>query len=302
MSLGKYLPEWTLTQGGYEEEYTKDGYTVYFASARCHGDDPKPKFMYYVTHDKKVIFTDFFYCDDFKQDRYKVMNEVRDKISQITGMKMEELKEPTEQEEIENIKKSLEYLTVKKHDCNFLKQLQDKENPGRSELTKAIENNDLVSVKYLLNENSGIQNKQAMLGHAMIFGSLDVIKYLVNDYGWELTGIMFTWAIQYNHLHVVKYFIEMQNKLCAEKNIKWKMGNGNPPNYFNINLKDAAHLDFTSLGISFALEKRRFKYPRYKIAKYLFELQIQHYGTILRSSESDYCDYCTNTNLDIRIK
>ena len=82
---------------------------------------------------------------------------------------------------------------------------------GKSELFKAVINNDLENIKDLIEQGADLHaNHEGALRLAADFGHLEVVKYLLEQGAnlnifddWALR-----WAVRYGRLEVVKYLLE----------------------------------------------------------------------------------------------
>jgi hypothetical protein len=80
--LWKYFPDWNLSMAGYEEEYTKDGFTLSFLSPRCYDGiaNSEPIMYYIVTHEGNIILKDFAYFNEFRAHRDKTMSHIQKEV------------------------------------------------------------------------------------------------------------------------------------------------------------------------------------------------------------------------------
>lgn len=294
--LHKYFPDWQLTQGGYEEEYSRDKYKLYFCSARCTNESNVPVFTYYISCDNKIIFLDTFVAEDLKKNREGTMSIVKQKVQDVTGLiditeEEKEIKYKLEKimyfdnfdEFCQNIDKIKSYnLLLEKDDTKSLKELYDltrtkqyKYPLKHSESEKcvnigfSIRLDHVECLKHLLN---GKENIQTLIQYSSIFGSMNIMKFLFEQKNGKCTSDVLIQAIHFNNIDIVKYFFELQNKYCQEKKVSWKDNYDitAPFWYGDLILYDVCDQDYTKQAIEHALELRRlilYKSIQYRLDK-----------------------------------
>ena len=86
MALHRWFPDWTLVLAGVEEEYKKGGFLIHFSEPRPDRNGSNPTFLFFIQKEDETLYSERIDLDLFQQDRTQIMTNIRQKITQYTGL------------------------------------------------------------------------------------------------------------------------------------------------------------------------------------------------------------------------